>query len=73
MDFLTTTLHHGQLAFLRQLAQDPLVRVASAQHNECLTRLGFATLRGGALSITTMGRAKLLLEITRANWLPVQA
>ncbi len=40
----------------------------SGTHRESLTRAGFAAFQSGVLTVTTMGRAKLAFEITRASW-----
>lgn len=40
-------------------------------HRKKLTRFGFATVFAGMLTITPMGRAKLIYETTRSNWFPV--
>lgn len=40
-------------------------------HGEKLIRCGFAAGQTGRLAITMTGRAKLVIEVTRASWRPV--
>ena len=42
----------------------------SGTHRESLLRAGFVAFQSGALAVTIMGRAKLVLEITRTSWVP---
>ena len=60
-----------ELESLRQLTLGAMQKRIPARHGEALMRGGFARMKAGALTITTLGHAKLALEITRASWLPV--
>ena len=63
------TLLAVELESLRQLSLGALRNRIPATHGETLVRGGFARLNAGALIVTTLGHAKLALEITRANWM----
>lgn len=58
-----------ELESLRQLTLGALQKRIPARHGEALVRGGFARMKAGALTVTTLGHAKLALEITRASWL----
>jgi hypothetical protein len=58
-----------ELESLRQLTLGALQKRIPARHGEALVRGGFARMRAGTLIVTTLGHAKLALEITRASWL----
>ncbi len=60
-----------ELESLRQLTRGAMRRRISVKHGEKLVRYGFAKFQTGALTITTMGHAKLAIEITRASWIPI--
>lgn len=58
-----------ELESLRQLTLGAIQKRIPARHSEALVRGGFARDNAGALIVTTLGHAKLALEITRASWL----
>ena len=61
------------LQLLRQIACGKPRRFVPATHDATLVRNGFARTSTGGLTITTLGRAKLVFEVTRANWEAVAA
>lgn len=69
MAAVRTALLSEELDSLRQLAGEAILEHIPSRHGERLVHCGYASLRGGALMITTMGRARLAFEITRASWL----
>lgn len=71
MTVIRATLLAGEMESLRQLTRGTMKRRISVEHGEKLVRCGFAKFRTGLLTITTMGRAKLAIEITRASWFPI--
>jgi hypothetical protein len=70
MTMVRTTLLPAEIASLRELGLGALKERISISRGEKLVRCGFANFQAGVLTITFMGRAKLALEITRANWFP---
>ena len=58
-----------ELESLRQLTLGETRKRIPGRHGEALVRGGFARMKAGALTITTLGHAKLALEITRTSWL----
>lgn len=66
---LKVNLRAGELASLRELAHATGNLTVFNRHNEKLILSGFAAIKKGALIITTLGRGKLILEITRVSWL----
>ena len=58
-----------ELESLRQLTLGAMQKRIPARHGEALMRGGFARMKAGARVVTTLGQAKLALEITRASWL----
>lgn len=69
MAAILTALLSEELESLRQLTVGAVMKRVPTLHGEKLVRCGYARIRAGALIITTMGRAKLAFEITRASWL----
>jgi hypothetical protein len=61
----------AELKSLRQLAGAAATPPMSGRHRAKLIRSGFAVFHTGALTVTTMGRARLAFEITRASWRPI--
>ena len=70
MAVMRNVLLSEELESLRQLAGGAILKRVPILHSERLVHCGYASIRAGALIITTMGRAKLAFEITRASWLP---
>lgn len=68
MAVIATALQPGELASLRQLTHGPMKKRIPVEHADRLVGCGFATMRAGALIITTRGHAKLAYEITRSSW-----
>lgn len=68
MSIIRIALLAEELESLRQLACATLLKLVPIRHGEKLVHCGFAKIRAGALIITTMGHAKLAIEVTRANW-----
>lgn len=66
---LRTNLRVDELASLRQLAHGIGKSPACNGHDAKLIRSGLAALQNDNLTITTLGRGRLILEITRASWL----
>ncbi len=66
-----TTLLPDELESLRVLARGTIRKCVPSGHGLKLIRCGFAAHLTGALAITMAGRAKLVIELTRANWAPV--
>jgi hypothetical protein len=64
-----------ELESLQRLALGAIAAPVSVEHVEKLVGCGFAAIRAGALVVTTLGRGKLAVELTRATWIvaPVQA
>ena len=58
---------------LRRLALGVMAAPVSVEHVEKLVGCGFAAIRGGAVVVTTFGRAKLAVELTRAAWIVAPA
>jgi hypothetical protein len=71
MSIIPVILLDDELRSLRQLASAAENQPMSGTHRESLIRAGFAAFQTGALTITTMGRAKLAFETTRASWFPI--
>ena len=69
MSAILTSLPSEELESLRQLAGGAVMKRVPVLHGEKLVRCGYASSRAGMPVITTMGRAKLAFEITRASWL----
>jgi len=69
MPAFRATLLAVELESLRELSLGALGKRIPATYGETLVRGGFARMHAGALIVTTLGRAKLALEITRANWM----
>ena len=69
MSVIRAALLAEELESLRQLTCEALRMHVPVLHGDKLVRCGFAKIGAGALIITTMGRAKLAFEITRASWL----
>jgi len=65
-----SALRPSELESLRVLAAGTKPKRAQAGHGTKLIRCGFAVDRTGALAITITGRAKLVIELTRASWAP---
>lgn len=65
------TLLPDELESLRVLAVAPTRKRVLMGHGMKLIRCGFAADQTGALAITMSGRAKLVIEVTRASWIPV--
>lgn len=66
MTVLLSALLSEELESLRQLAGEAILPVL---HGNRLVHCGYARIRAGVPIITTLGRAKLAFEITRASWL----
>ena len=64
------TLLPDELESLRVLARGTIRKRVPGGHGLKLIRCGFAADRTGALAITMTGRAKLVIELTRASWVP---
>lgn len=71
MPTIRTTLLSKELESLRQLTRGAMKKHIPVKHGEKLVRCGFAKVHAGALAITTMGYAKLAMEVTRASWFPI--
>jgi len=71
MTAIRATLLAEELESLRELTRGALKKRISVKHGEKLVRCDFAKFQTGALTITTMGHAKLAIEITRASWIPI--
>jgi hypothetical protein len=65
-----TALLSRELESLRRLTRGAMKKHIPVKHGEKLVRCGYAKVRAGALTITTMGYAKLALEVTSASWVP---
>lgn len=61
------------LRSLERLACSAPRQYVSADQGATLVRNGFAITKAGVLTITTLGRAKLVFELTRASWESVAA
>lgn len=66
MTVLLSALLSEELESLRQLAGEAILPVL---HGSRLVHCGYASIRAGVPIITTLGRARLAFEITRASWL----
>ena len=62
-------LHPEELASLNRLARERENAVICGDHCRKFIQSGFADFHAGPLLITILGRAKLIEETTRANWL----
>lgn len=69
MTAVRATLLAKELESLRQLTRGAMKKRISVKHGEKLVRCGFAKIRAGALTVTTMGHAKLAFEIIGARLL----
>lgn len=65
-----TILLPDELESLRVLAREAIRKRVPSGHGLKLIRCGFAAHLTGALAITMTGRAKLVIELTRASWVP---
>ena len=63
----------AELQLLRQIACGMPRRFVSAAHGGALVRNGFAKMSTGVLTVTALGHAKLVFEVTRASWEAVAA
>ena len=63
----------AELRLLRQIARGVPRRFVTVAHGATLVRNGFAKISTGVLTVTTLGRAKLVFEITRESWEAVAA
>jgi hypothetical protein len=54
---------------LRRLALGVMAAPVAVEHVEKLVGCGFAAIRGGVVVVTTLGRGKLAVELTRATWI----
>jgi hypothetical protein len=73
MTVMRIALLSEELESLRQLASEAILKHIPILHGKRLVHCGYASIRAGVPIITTMGRAKLAFEITRANWLVAPA
>lgn len=64
-------LFRDELESLRVLSSATKWTRVPTGHGEKVTRCGFAAGQTGRLAITMSGRAKLVIEVTRASWRPV--
>jgi len=71
MSTISAILLADELKSLSQLARAVRTQPVSGRHREKLLRAGFVLGETGALTITTMGRAILVFETTRASWFPI--
>jgi hypothetical protein len=62
-----------ELESLQRLALGVMAAPISVKHVEKLVGCGFAAIRAGALVVTTLGRGKLAVELTRATWIVAPA
>lgn len=62
-------LHPEVLASLNRLAHEKEHAVICGDHCRKLIQSGFADFHAGTLLITILGRARLIEETTRVNWL----
>ena len=58
---------------LRRLALGVMAMPVCVEHVEKLVGCGFAAIRGGVVVVTTLGRGKLAIELTRAIWVVAPA
>ncbi len=58
---------------LRRLALGVKAAPVSVEHVDKLVGCGFAAIRGGVVVVTTLGRGKLAVELTRATWIVAPA
>lgn len=65
------TLLPDELESLQVLAVATKRKRVPLGHGTKLMRCGFAADRTGRLAITMTGRARLVIEVTRASWIPV--
>ena len=65
------TLLPDELVSLRALAAGTKRTQVPMGHGATLIRCGFAAGHTGRLAITMAGRAKLIIELTRASWASV--
>lgn len=63
------SLHEEALDPLRRLSRLRETVFVCVSHREKLVRPGLAAIKTGTLMITRVGRAKRVLETTRASWL----
>lgn len=61
-----------ELESLRVLAAGTSQKRMRRGHGTKLIRFGFVADQTGRLAVTMIGRAKLVIELTRASWTPVQ-
>jgi hypothetical protein len=74
VSILLPILPTEELESLRRLALGVMVApIISVEHVEKLVGCGFAAVRAGALVVTTLGRGKLAVELTRATWIVAPA